>query len=87
MSKVTKGRIAKGRKLYNVEKGQKLQNVEKGENYKKPEMVENYKKPKKVWEKSAEKFVHGESKRWRKYPWYFLLVNSGLGWFIYGNHP
>jgi hypothetical protein len=42
-----------------------------------------------VWEKFVEKFLQGESKRWQKIPLgiFLLLVNSGLGWFVYGNHP
>jgi hypothetical protein len=42
-----------------------------------------------VREKTAEKFLQGESKRWRKIPLGFFLlpVNSGLGWYVYGNLP
>jgi hypothetical protein len=48
MSKVTKGRITKRRKLQNIEKGRKLQKAEKEEKYST------------VKEKSAEKFIHRE---------------------------
>ncbi len=56
------------------EKGKKLQKAEKVKNYKKPKNVEQYGT---VWEKSAEDFLHWESKMWGKIPLgFFLLVNS-----------
>jgi hypothetical protein len=73
--KVTKGKITKGQKFQNLIKGQKLQKAEKGG------------KIQYSMGKTVEKFIHGESKRCQKIPLgFFLLVNSGLGWFVYGNH-